>query len=153
MKKRKCQIIFIYKELDEIEKVIKARDAKEMERNTVVPLDKKSLSFKDYKINQVYTTHKIRAIGQEMNHCIGGYSQSVTKNKALVFDVYDNKNRRYTLHVKKNNKEGAITFKHFQIKMKSNKLASKKVTEDMHKFLDILLDQLNLDILNTNKKD
>ena len=153
IEEKKMPIIFIYKELDEIEKVIKARDAKEMERNTVVPLDKKSLSFKDYKINQVYTTHKIRAIGQEMNHCIGGYSQSVTKNKALVFDVYDNKNRRYTLHVKKNNKEGAITFKHFQIKMKSNKLASKKVTEDMHKFLDILLDQLNLDILNTNKKD
>lgn len=133
---KKLPLDFIYKTKEEIHKFIKRKETDENSNINKLPAE--SLQYKDYKINHVSNTFYLRRIGSEMKHCVGGYSSKLINLEMLFFDVYDKKNKRYTLSVHLKRDKEKIHLHVDQLAMKMNVLPARHIKKDMIDFVGVL---------------
>lgn len=158
-------------EMDKFKKEIldinnkKMKNIEKLKQKDFLKLDEKLLEFKNYKIIQIYNPYRLKEVGKEMNHCVGGYSSKLSNKKMLFFDVYNpNKERRtLSVYLEKNilmevkNSKNIIIDKFYgidlsfdQYKGKRNLYPNNNETNEIIEFINILHNRLNENIY---KKD
>lgn len=110
---------------------IKIEKSKEEDRKIeVLKIDELLLKHSRFKITQIYNPLRLKEVGREMKHCVGGYSGRLKNKAMLFFDIYNSLRQRRTLsvHIIKKEEGNRETFglKFDQYKGKCNSLASEK---------------------------
>lgn len=62
----------------------------------------KTISIEGIQVNALTSEVELKAHGQEMGHCVGGYSNSCRQDQANIIELVDKKNIRSTLQLKHN---------------------------------------------------
>lgn len=110
---------------------IKIEKSKEEDRKIeVLKIDELLLKHPKFKITQIYNPLRLKEVGREMKHCVGGYSGRLRNKAMLFFDIYNSLRQRRTLsvHIIKKEEGNRETFslKFDQYKGKCNSLAREK---------------------------
>lgn len=79
---------------------IKVEKSKEKERSIeILKIDEKLLEYPKFKIVQICNPLRLKEVGKEMKHCVGGYTDRLKNKSMMFFDIYNSKRQRRTLSV------------------------------------------------------
>jgi len=95
--------------------------------------NKISLSIENISIEELITAESLFLEGEQMRHCVGGYSDFVSNEKSYIFKVFSKeKGLRCTIEIKRDSED---KFSLFQVRGKFNKTVDFKLVKPV---LDIL---------------
>lgn len=109
---------------------IRIEKSKEEDRKIeVLKIDELLLKHSRFKIIQIYNPLRLKEVGKEMKHCVGGYTDRLKNKSMLFFDIYNRLRQRRTLSVriiKEEDVNNYVTYslRFDQYKGKCNSLAS-----------------------------
>ncbi len=100
--------------------------------------------FKRYRIRHIHSIFQLKAVGQEMHHCVGGYTKHLIQRTMVFFDIYDEKNVRYTLAAKWERVEDEKVLSVFDFKRKYNEIPGEDRFADIYDFLVEMKDKISI---------
>ena len=131
-----------------VDKIIEDAEKRDLEEALLYEhsLNESLLENKLYEIEQIKTPRKLKILGTEMKHCVGGYWESVKCGDSYIFDIYKkkekrSKNNRWTLEIKRVYYDKKNKYKVNQVRGVFNSQApyeieeiSKKLSKDMNDY-------------------
>lgn len=129
---------------------IRIEEQKEEDRRIeILKINEDLLTYHKFRITQIYNPLRLKEVGKEMRHCVGGYTGRLKNKTMLFFDIYNSLRQRRTLSVHIIKKE-AKSYDTFSLKFdqyygKYNSRANKNEKELIYDFIQQLEKKL-LDI-------
>lgn len=131
---------------------IRVEKSREKEKNIeILKIDEKLLEYPKFKIVQIYNPLRLKEVGKEMKHCVGGYTDRLKNKSMMFFDVYNNKRQRRTLSIYIELREDENGIKSYNLRFdqyygKCNTSASENEKKLIYEFIS----QLERKLLNNS---